>query len=234
MTILQNLIEPQRLLLTWQPSDEGSSFRTRRVVGCLEQDGSDVIFRYLKEEQDFQKAREVGFNGYPAFRIEDKASDFRQGVLEAFLRRVPPRKREDFDEYLAQHRLPFPFLLSDFALLGYTGAKLPSDGFALVPDFQYTDAPCDFLLEISGVRHCVPDTSSFSVGDPVEFEIDKDNPVDPDAVEILHEGIRIGYVNRAIRDVFRRWLESDKVAAKIERINGKPERPLVYLYVSVK
>lgn len=234
MTILQNLIEPQRLLLTWQSSDEGSLDRTRRVVGCLERDGSEVVFRYLKENEDFQKARDAGFNGYPAFRIDDKASDFRQGVLEAFLRRIPPRKREDFNEYLAQHRLPFPFPLGDFALLGYTGAKLPSDGFALVPDFQFTDAPCDFLLEVAGMRHCIPDAAALSLGDAVDFAFDFSNPVDSDAIAILHKGTRIGYVNRALRGVFQHWLNLGKITARIERINGKPERPLVYLYVSVK
>jgi len=234
MTVLQNLIEPKRLLMTWQPSDEGASPRTRRVVGCVEKDGNEVVFRYLKEHPDFQMAQQNGFTGYSAFRIDEKTSEFRQGVLEAFLRRIPPRKREDFNEYLAQHRLPFPFPLGDFALLGYTGAKLPSDGFALVPDFQIGDVPCDFLLEIAGLRHCISDVSNLSVGDAVEFEIDTNNPVDHDSVGVMHNGTRIGYVNRAIRDVFRQWLNSGMVKAKIERINGKPDRPLVYLFTQVR
>lgn len=232
--ILQHLIEPRRLLLTWQPGDEGALPRTRRVVGRLEKDGAEVVFRYLKDGADFQTAQDAGFRGYPAFRVDDKTPEFRQGVLEAFLRRIPPRKREDFNEYLAQHRLPFPFPLGDFALLGYTGAKLPSDGFALIPDFQRTDLPCDFLLEVAGLRHCVPDASGLSLDDALEFELDTGNPVDPDAVGIVHKGIRIGYVNRAIREVFRYWLGAATVSAKIERINGKPERPLVYLFVQVR
>lgn len=230
--ILEHIHEPKRLLLTWQPVDEASSARTRRVVGSLEEIDGQSIFRYLKDSEDFRKAQEAGFEGHPAFRLNNTKEDH-VGAIESFLRRVPPRKREDFGKYLTQHRLPTPFPFSDMALLGYTGARLPSDGFSFVPDFAPEDVPCDFLLEVAGVRHCQPDISALSLEDAVTFDAHVENEVDVDAIAILHDGIKIGYVNRALRKTFRSWLETREVNASIERLNGKPERPLVYLLVKV-
>lgn len=228
------IVEPTGLFLTWQPQDEQALSRTRRVVGEVRTNKEGVVtFRYLKNTPDYQKAVEAGFKGYPAFVM--KVEEVVTGVLESFLRRLPPRKREDFSEFLTLHRLPFPFEYSDIALLGYTGARLPSDGFALVPIFPENVASCDFLLEIAGFRHVVgTDTTNLRAGDTVGFAVDQSNPVDQDALAIEHDGVRIGYVNRVLKDTVSKWLQSRQVTAVIERINGKPDRPLVYLRVSVR
>lgn len=234
MNPLHHIVEPTGLLLTWQPQDEHAPSRTRRIVGevRLSKDGV-AVFSYLKDASDYQKAIDAGFKGYPAF--DTKSDEVTTGVLESFLRRLPPRKREDFSEFLNLHRLPSPFEYSDIALLGYTGARLPSDGFALVPIFPENIAPCDFLLEIAGFRHVAgTDTTNLRPGDLVGFAVDQSNPVDQDALAIEHNGVRIGYVNRVLKDTFSKWLQSRQVTAVIERINGKPERPLVYLRVSVR
>lgn len=229
---LEHIIDPERLLLAWQPSDTGSKHRMRRVVGCLEKGPAGPVFRYLKDSEDFRAAQKAGFEGYPAFRID--APKDHEGAIESFLRRVPPRKREDFGEYLEQHRLPDPFPYSDMALLGYTGAKLPSDSFSLIPDFSPDTVPCDLLLEVAGVRHCTEDIASLHLGDPVDLVPDPKNAFDSDAIAVRHQGKRIGYVNRVLRGVFQRWLRERKVEASIERRNGKPERPMVYLLVRVR
>lgn len=233
MTPLQHIVEPERLLLTWQPVDERAPVRTRRVVGeiCRESNGQ-FVFRYLNNTPDFQSAQVAGFQGFPAFSLAQ--AETRQGVIESLMRRLPPRNREDFAEYLAQHRLPHPFPYSDFALLGYTGARLPSDGFALVPVFPGNAVPCDYLMEVAGLRHVIGnDISAIHDGDPVSFESDPDNQVDRDALVVVHQGRRIGYVNRALKESFHHWLDSHRISAVVERQNGKPERPLVFVRVSV-
>jgi len=120
------------------------------------------------------------------------------------MRRLPPRKREDFAKYLAQHGLPAPFQHSDFALLGYTGARLPSDGFALVPEFPPDELPCDYLTEVAGLRHVFNgDIALINVGDSVFFVTDKDNAIDADALTVVCKGHMIGYVNRALKNTVR-------------------------------
>lgn len=175
----------------------------------------------------------AGFKGFPAFRNDGKKFD--HGVLEAFIRRLPPRNREDFGDFLAQHRLPYPFNYSDIALLAYTGARLPSDGFSLVPVFRKDDVPCDYLMEVAGLRHVFQGdiTQAIAVGDQISFTLDKGNPVEQNAILVVCRNQNIGYVNRAMRDTFHHWLEHFNIRATVERINGKPDRPLVYVRISV-
>ncbi|SFI30290.1 hypothetical protein [Nitrosomonas sp. Nm34] len=232
MNFLRHIIEPSRLLMTWQPLDLNAPSCTRRVIGeiCQENSGQ-IVFRYLKDNPDFEAARKAGFKDFPAFRL--KHNEVRQGVIESLLRRLPPRNREDFAEFLAQHRLPYPFNYSDMALLGYTGARLPSDGFALVPDFSECETPCDYLMEVAGIRHtsCL-DVSNIHLDDPVEFAVDQNNPVDQDALLVICQGQKIGYVNRAFRASLHHWLRQYHVSAAIEKLNGKSEHPLVYVRIN--
>lgn len=233
MNHLRHIIEPAGLLLTWQPADEQSSNRTRRAVAKIEKesDGS-VSFRYLIGTPDYNQACTDGFQGHPAFSVSQEL--ITSGVTEALLRRLPPRKREDFSDFLTLHRLPHPFEYSDFALLAYTGARLPSDGFAIVPIFEPGVAPCDYILEIAGFRHALgANTADLNIDDPVDFVVEEGNEYDPGAISITHKDKHIGYVNRLLKDTFKSWMETRKVAAKIERINGKPNRPLVYLRVEI-
>lgn len=234
MTPLRHLVEPSRLLMTWQPSDEGAPLRTRRVVGEVFSDkaSGDVVFRYLKGTDDFLAAEAAGFKGFPAFRLEH--TEIRHGVLESLMRRLPPRNREDFSDYLQLHGLAVPFKLSDIALLGHTGARLPSDGFGLVPEFPEDVGPCEYVMEVAGTRHALQSAlSDLHVGDVVSFEPDPSNAMESDALAVLHHGHRIGYVNRALKGMFHRWLQSGRMTATIERQNGKPNRPLLFVRVSL-
>lgn len=233
MTPLRYIVEPAGLLLAWQPSDEHAPDRTRRVVATISKAGEGrATFRYLTSSPDFLAAWDQGFRGHPAFDV--KVRETSEGVIEALLRRLPPRKREDFGNFLALHRLPDPFPFSDMALLGYTGAKLPSDGFSLVPVFEPGVAPCDYILEVAGFRHePLARANELSIGDVVMFEEEPNNPIDAGAISIHHAGKRIGYVNRALKDTFKVWLAQRTLSARIERINGKPERPLVFVRVEV-
>jgi len=232
MNTLQHIVEPTGLLLTWQPTEEHAISRTRRVVGEVRLEDGHAVFRYMKGTADYVEAEKCGFKGFPAF--DTKNNEIRQGVIESFMRRLPPSNRDDFPNYLEQHRLPVPFRNSEMALLGYTGARLPSDGFALVPEFPPDTVPCDFLLEVAGVRHVYKiDINNIHIGDEVTFERDMKNSVDSDALLVVHHGQPIGYVNRAVMNIFHHWLQFHNVQSSVERINGKPGRPLVYLRVSV-
>lgn len=233
MTPLRYITEPERLLLTWQPVDEKHPMRTRRLVGVvLRRLNGQFGFRYTPELEDYKAAVAAGFQGFPAFKQQD--GEITQGVREALLRRLPPRKREDFGQYLASHRLPSPFPGSDFALLGYTRARLPSDGFELVPVFSPNTVPCDLFIELAGTRYVATDLSGVMPGDEVTFEVDTSNPVDRDSLLALHQGRKLGYINRALKDVFHDWLKRWSVRGTVERLNGKPERPLVFLRVEVR
>jgi hypothetical protein len=232
MNRIEHLIEPQRLFLAWQRAMDGKERRTRRIIGEIARGANGVEFRYLTERDDFKKAQGEGFQGYPAFRI-GHVQTYAAGVLDAFTRRLPPRKREDFSEYLAQYRLPENFAGSDMALLAYTGAKLPGDGFEIVPDLADALPPLELIMEVAGFRHQEVSAQAIGVGDRVRLVPEPDNEQDPSAIAIHHGTGVIGYVPRPYCPAVARWLGSCAVEATIDRLNGKPERPLVYLFVKV-
>ncbi|MCP9337618.1 HIRAN domain-containing protein [Stutzerimonas xanthomarina] len=213
MSAIEHIYEPSRLLLVWHPTDE-SQPRHRRVVGELVRQGDDAVFRYLKGTDDFEAALNEGFFEFPAF-ADKKDNASQAGALDVFLRRIPPRKREDFKEYLGQYNLPPDFSGSPFSLLGYTGARLASDTFELCPDLSDAKAPLDFVIELSGAHHYHDPSRALAEGDEVDFITDDDNKHDGQAIRVELRGSKIGYVNKALAPSFRRLLREGTVRGTI-------------------
>lgn len=231
---LNHIIEPLALLLVWQSTDESASLdRTRRVVGKItcEKNGAATL-SYLVESDDFQAAIASGFKGYPGFSTSTTRHTS-VTVMEAMMRRLPPRKREDFADYLAVHRLPNPFNYSDLALLAYTEARLPSDGFSTVAVFDPTDTPCEFILEVAGARYYKPHVDELAVGDAVTLNIEHTNPIEPGAIAIFHNENKIGYVNRALIATITSWLSNKEIRAIVDRKSGSADRPLLYVHLLI-
>ena len=227
MNFIQHINQPNRLLLAWQ-TPEGKS-RSRYIVGELRPEQTEIVFRYLPDTEEFKKAQEEGFICHPAFRKLNL--EYRDGVLDTFLRRIPPRTRTDFSQYLQQWRLSPDIKISDFALLGHTGAKLPNDGFSLVNPLEDVALPFEFFIEVAGFRHQEGvSLSDIAVGMPINFISEPDNQNDKNAVKIEADGKKIGYVNKVQCPAFTRWLQEHEVYGCIEKINGTPERPLIYLF----
>jgi len=230
-SFVKHIVEPARLLLAWQPSD--AHRRRRYIVGEITRNRDDVTLTYLRDSSDFNKAKECGFDGYPAFKKTD--NDYSIGVIDAFMRRLPPRSRGDFEKYLDLLRIPVDTVISDFALLGYSGAKLPSDGFSIIHPFDNVCGPCEFLLEVAGFRYVnnvsIEDIAS---GDEAVFVPEPENEYDPRAVRIEIDNKKIGYVNRGQVEAMHRWIRDEYIIhAFVERLNGSQERPMVYLYVEI-
>lgn len=235
MNQIEHIIEPKRLWLVWRPPIS-AAVRSRRTVAEIVADteGAGVKLRYLYETPDFIKAKEEGFTGYPAFDCSQQQHS--EGVLGSFMRRLPPRKRDDFANYLRQHRLPTSAVISDMALLGYTNAKLPGDSFELYLDLTNAVPPLEIIMEVAGFRHQgSTSTEGLYTGDPIVFKAEPDNLHDHEAIMVFHSGRKIGYVPRSTAPAMLTWMRKGRsLNACIERINGKPERPLVYLYVAVR
>jgi hypothetical protein len=233
MQPLKYIVEPRKLLVTWQSPNEAAPDRLRRVVGEVALDGEVVVFRYLKGTEDYDNAIRNGFFGFPAFST--RSDEIRVGVGDALAGRLPSERREDFDAFLKLHRLPSPWRHSRLALLGYTGGRLPSDGFAFVPVFDDQAVPCDFITEVAGLRHVFGgDPSSLRPGDALTLIPEPHNPVDQDAIAFFWSGEKLGFLNRAMLPTMTNWIDHRQVVASIERINGKPERPLVYVRIEVR
>ncbi|KAF0133966.1 MAG: hypothetical protein FD145_988 [Candidatus Saganbacteria bacterium] len=234
MNYIQHIIEPQRLLLTWQ----STSTRLRRVVAeLIRTENGNCDLNYLVETKDYNEAVNEGFQGFATFPLGQPISN----AMDIFLKRQPPRAREDFNKYLEALRI-LPDVaagISDFALLGYSGAKLPDDNFAIVHPFDGVEHNCEILTEICGFRHNngaeLIKNQSVSIGDSVELTVEPNNQYDSNAIMIEHNGIKLGYINRAQLNAFNCWLKTGVIdKAVIERVNGFADNPKLYIFVEVK
>jgi len=231
MNFIEHVHEPRRLLLIWQAAE---GLRTRRAVAELTRpENGAVRLRYLTGTPDFEAACAEGFFNFPAFRKITQIYDL--GVVETFMRRLPPRTRGDYAQYLEKFRLRPETSLSDFALLACTGAKLPSDGFSILDPLEDVQTSCELLLEVAGFRHAAQVTpDQIGMGDPVRFAPEQENVRDPHAVAVNLGMHRIGYVPRQQAAAVSRLLRESAIEATIERINGSAERPLVYLFTRLR
>lgn len=237
--LLESIAEPQRLFLAWQSSDLHGANRYRYAVGVIER-MPETTFRYFEPGSEFEQHNQgrsyseleaLGYTGYPAF---DRSRLIHlSGVMDALMRRLPPRSRKDFTEYAARFLLPAGEPISDAALLGRTEATLPSDGFSVVDPLNPDATRCDLLLEVAGYRYYAGKVEIAS-GQAIEVVADCSNKHDPNAVEFRVGGRKFGNVNRLQAQTFRRWLEEARVDGHVERINGTPERPRAFVFIRVK
>ncbi|MHC4117392.1 MAG: HIRAN domain-containing protein [Planctomycetota bacterium] len=230
MRHIEHIVEPDRLLLSWQTPSE----RLRMFVAELTRNGDDADLVYLNESADFSRAQDLGFTGYPGFDIK---TSVHKNVLTSFMKRLPPRSRGDFGRFLAALRIKPDAEISDFALLGYSGAKLPDDDFTVIHTFENASVPFEFVLPVEGYQHYQHELpfASLSTDMQAYFEVEPDNPKDPEAIKIVIDGVRIGYVCRGLTASFHKWMQSGlTMSAYVERKNGTGQDPKIYLYVSVE
>ncbi|WOG27889.1 HIRAN domain-containing protein [Endozoicomonas sp. 8E] len=156
-------------------------------------------------------------------------------MLEAFVRRLPPRSRSDFYRYMELRGLNPDAEISDFALLGYAGARLPDDGFGLVHPFDNALQPFELITEVAGFRHEAEVTQDdIAIDAPVQFVAEPDNVYDNQAIRIELNGRELGYVDRGRLSLFHRLLNAGHdITGSVMRKNGTADRPLIYIFTSV-
>jgi hypothetical protein len=231
--------EPGRLILAWQAA-ELTGDRYRWAVGEVAREPDGAMFRYyrgeefrrLNDDRDEAAARRARFLGYPAFDL--RTDVFRDGVIEAFLRRLPPRSRADFTRYLKHFWLRSADTLGAFVLLAVTEAKLPSDGFSLVDPLDAGALRRDLVFEIAGHRRHPAGRDEQVVGQEVRLVAEPDNPHTRHTVRIDANGVTIGYANRPQAPTLRHWLETRSVRARLLRLCGTEERPRAFVFVGVR
>lgn len=239
MDWLEKPIDPTHLLLAWQAPD-GQKDRRRWTVGMLWFDRGLLTFRYFDraelEALNFgrteEELRRVGFAGYPAFQYEP-GRVYDKDVLSAFLRRLPPATRADFAQYETYFSIRPGSMLPPLTLLGITEARLPSDGFSLVDPLSPDVSEGDAIFEIAGYRYQDVGQAP-AIGDRIELSPDPTNEHDPNAIEVLWQGSRIGFVNRLQAVTIGQWLRSREVECSVLRLNGRAGAPRAYAKITVR
>ena len=202
-------------------------------VGELIRKADDADLVYLLNSGEFRKAKSLGFQEYPGFPMHEQ---IHENVLFAFMKRLPPRSRGDFGKYLDSLRIRKDAEISNFALLGYSGAKLPDDDFTVIHPFENAIPPFELLLHVQGYCYYADRLpfDSITLEQKATFQAEPENEFDPKAVKILIDGIHSGYVCRGLIGSFHKWFGMGyKINASIEKKNGTAEQPEIYLFVSL-
>jgi len=237
---IRQICEPRQLYLAWQAPDHMGD-RFRWAVAVIRPKGDTYTLRYLAPGREFEALNQgrsfnrvvaLGYHGYPAFGL--RRSENSVGVLEALMRRLPPRSRPDYKDYQRQFRIAPEAAPSDFALIGATEAKLPSDGFSVVDPLDGEARNCDLMLEIAGFRYYLAGLAfPLEVGQAVEILPEPQNKFDPGAVQVRVRSEKIGNINRLQAPTFLKWLAERRVSGVLERLNGSPDRPRAFIFVRV-
>jgi hypothetical protein len=240
--LIKTVCEPRLLILAWQAPDQ-FGVRHRWAVGEISLSGVGCVLRYFQPGAEFERFNPgrtydelsaLGYQGYPAFNPRQRVHT--QGVLAAFMRRVPPRNRADFAEYRHVFRVSAEVTLSDFGLLAVTEAKLPSDGFSLVDPLDPGVPSCDLYLEVAGFRYWGSKLPYLreALGERIQLVHELGNSHDPNAVELLLRGSRIGYINRLQAPTFLSWIDDARVDASFEHLNGSDDRPRAFIFARIR
>lgn len=238
---IRHLVEPSRLILTWQAPPEVSD-RARWAVGEITMAASGGAFRYYSGDEfvsmntgrGVDKLAAAGFGGYPAFPwSDDEARTFRD-ALGAFLRRITPVTRHDFGKYLERFHLQVREGLSGFALLAITGAALPSDGFSFVDPLDESTKVQDVVVEVMGYKYNLSAARLPRLGAEVSLIAEPTNEFDGFAVRLEVDGWKIGYVHRLQSRVVSAWLSTRSLRAVLCRFNGTIEMPRAFMFIKVR
>ena len=238
---IERLSEPSRLILAWQAPDHFED-RFRWAVAIIERESEHFVLRYLDPESEFLALNQgrsfdsllsLSYNGYPGLSV--RRGTHKDGILDILMRRLPPRTRPDFEDFKTQFRISREVRPSDLALLGYTEAKLPSDGFSLVNELDPNTPECDLMLEVAGYRYYVGGLPlSLRVGESIELITEPDNPYDPLAVQVCLRGQKIGNINRLQAATFQRWLKERQITGTMERLNGAATKPRAFIFLRIR
>ena len=228
--IVENIVEPKELFLMWKANSG-----RRHKVGVLTPDQ----FTYLPlDSPEIVDALQDGFEEFPAFDITKHVHD---NPLPVFMRRCPPTDRRDFDAYLQAFSLDPNSAavkkMSNFTLLGYTGAYVHGNPFHLLNPFSGIATAFEFVMQIAGAHHNYFKTHDDTnlLGQLLQAALERDNVNDPFAVKLCLNGEPFGYIQRGLNHSFGEWVASNRLESiRLSRVNGSVDHRYAYAFVRVK
>ena len=177
----------KEILLTWR---KGPGSR-RYVVGSIKPNGS---FKY--ELRGVEDAKKEGFTGYPGLSIN---SDFQDSNL--FSKRIISSERTDTSNLFNFWEIDPIYKDNYLYMLAMTQGKMSNDNFEFLASFRPFKG-LSFVTDIAGLSHSEFDINCLSVGDKLTYKLDKNNPVDNEAVLILKDNQKVGYIKKGHHKVF--------------------------------
>lgn len=229
--MIQNPTPTRRALLVWQRPLDESGRRDRCAVAELVQSAEGVNFRYLDQAQ-LNQACEAGFSQYPGLPIG--SPDLDRIASDVLMRRLPPRDRGDFSDFLARFGLPSDQEYTDLTLLAYTGAQLTSDSFSICETFDGFEGRFSYVFDVAGNRHYV-DYNELEHSEAIFFEREQTNENDPNAIRLSRQdGATVGYVNRLQAETVGQWIDNGSITGNVFRVNGRAQYPRLFVQADIE
>lgn len=210
---------PYELWLIWQNVET----RQRYHVGNLIFVNGRFQFEYEKR-CGRRTLNEAINNGYkPHLSFPDINRTYTSDRLFGpFARRLPDRRRPDFEKLIQELGLPSD--CTELDLLRATGGRLVTDSYEFVPPIFLENDQFDFEFYIAGWRYYEGEhiIHQLHVGDSVALDLHPENLKDDRAVVVLTNryGSKLGYIPAFYSGFMFEAIKNDcKYTATIERVN---------------
>mgnify|MGYP001389570001 CR=1 FL=1 len=206
------------LWLIWQ----NSRTRQKYHVGNLSHDGKVYRFNYaMNGLRTLEDALADGYRMHVSFPEKYKVYES-ENLFPPFARRLPDRRRPDFQEILENLGLPPDYTLMD--LLKATGGKQATDTYEFVTPVMVYGFDYHFDFDIHGWRYYDGENvvQQLSTGEELLFQSEPTNKKDPYAVKVLTKDGKhlLGYVPSFYSPFVTQILNGKgSYHAKIEKIN---------------
>ena len=183
----------RNIFLSWRPGIG----KSRTMVGLIERVDGQLKFKYL--EEGVESAKKKGFVGYPGLPLDQNvySSDF----LDLFSKRIIDMSRNDIDDLLTFWKIDKIYKNDTLYMLAMTQGKMQTDGFEFLACFIPTKQLV-FVTDIAGLFHTKFNLSLLKVGSKLNFEKETDNEFDQNAIKILYNKSKVGYIKKGHNDIF--------------------------------
>lgn len=174
---------------------------SRRIpVGVIKRNSIDgTRFEYL--QKSIKEAEKQGFIPYTGF--PDITRTYTKNVLEILSQRIVKSERNDLSAFFEFWRIDTSKRKDQYYMLAHTQGILPTDNFEFLADFNPKKG-LTFVTEIAGLTKSKISSDNLSVGDILDYELEKDNPHDSYAVKLFKKDLYLGYVKLIHSKVFHR------------------------------
>ncbi|MBD8589212.1 hypothetical protein IFT92_15530 [Peribacillus simplex] len=210
--------------------------RHRFTVGKLafNEDLNTYKFNYINP--DLNEAISNGFKNYPNFPLLGAEYEVNGKLFKDIKSRLPQPKRPDYGDILERYGLDSSS--TEMEVLEATRGRTATDNFEFVKEFKYSqDTPFNFTFDLAGARYhkFLNVKTQLKIGDSIELKKHEENIYDAYAVEVIFNGMKLGYVPRYYSEEFCKMIEDNApYEATISRLDIENSSPDEWSQIRIK
>lgn len=216
----------KHIYLVWRRGRNDSRIKVGKIT---RNQTEGVRFEYISD--GVKEALEKGFNMYPDFPNPD--TTYKNNVLETFAQRLTNTERSDIQKYYDYWEILPSLKDNKFYVLAQTQGLLSTDNFEFIAEY-YPVKGLRFTSEVCGLTRRQLPSGTLHSGDILEWRLDRKNPYDKYAVQLLKDGVDIGYVKTIHSKVFHdSKYKNFRIIVKSIEQNGHINRAFITIATTI-